>query len=155
MTADYALKTAYEKGKEALLRLNDPSALVISSDTIVELDGQILEKPTDVSYAKTILQSLSGRSHLIRTAVCILKLEQNMTIKETKSVETTTVTFDTLSDEIIDAYIETDKSMDKAGAYGIQGIAGFFVVRIEGCYYNVVGLPANRAMKMLIEAATC
>ena len=121
-----------------------PDAIVLAADTVVDCDG-ILEKPADESEAFHMLKRLSGRWHEVFTGVCVIY--QKTTHAD---VERTRVHFVELSDEDIHRYIKTGESMDKAGAYGIQGMAGMFIDRIDGCPHNVMGLPmalTNRLIK--------
>ena len=125
-----------------------PDAIVLAADTVVDCGG-ILEKPADEREAFQMLRTLSGRWHEVYTGVCVICQ------KEARAgVECTRVRFVELSDEDIHRYIQTGESMDKAGAYGIQGMAGMFIDRIEGCPHNVMGLPmalANRLIKSFRE----
>ena len=119
--------------------------LVITADTIVYVDGEVLGKPKDQADANRMLKLLSGRSHEVITGVCILTRDnqQNFAV-------TTNVTFDTLSEDEINFYVEKYKPYDKAGAYGIQewiGLVG--VSKLEGSYFNVMGLPVQRLYKEL------
>ena len=112
-----------------------------------------MEKPSSKEHAFEMLSRLSGNTHKVHTGVTICELKSD--IKEdavfTKSSETTSVTFSELPEQVIHAYIESGEPMDKAGAYGIQGAAGSLVTGIQGCYFNVMGLPLNKLSKMLIE----
>ncbi|PHJ25969.1 septum formation protein maf [Cystoisospora suis] len=123
--------------------------VVIGADTIIELDGEVLEKPADISDARRTLETLSGRSHEVHTAVCIYTRRNGWNRPASAFVETTHVTFMPLSEADIEAYLRTGESMDKAGSYGVQGAAGQFVSRIEGCYFNVVGLPVQKLSSAL------
>lgn len=119
--------------------------LVITADTIIYVDGEVLGKPKDEADARRMLRLLSGRSHEVITGVCILTKDQQQTF-----AVTTNVTFDALSEEEIDFYIEKYKPYDKAGAYGIQewiGLVG--CSKLEGSYFNVMGLPVQRLYKEL------
>lgn len=123
--------------------------IIISADTIVVLDDQILGKPKDRTVAIETLQALSGRSHRVLTACCILYME-----KFNVFYETTTVQFKTLNDKEIYHYVDHYKPFDKAGSYGIQEWIGMIgITKIEGSYTNVVGLPTarlhNELQKML------
>jgi septum formation protein len=109
---------------------------VLGADTTVTLDGQILGKPADAADAARMLRLLSGRSHRVITGVA-LKTAEGVEV----AAEVTAVRFVSLSDAEIDAYVATGEPMDKAGAYAVQGGAGRWIPRIEGCYFNVVGLP--------------
>lgn len=116
-----------------------PAALVLAADTVVAHDGEILTKPENPSRAHTMLHRLSGTSHTVYTGIALMHLASN---RETTAVEDTKVVFGPLSDSEIQTYIDSESPMDKAGAYGIQDhTAPFFVERVEGDYYNVVGLP--------------
>ena len=113
--------------------------LVIGSDTVVEIDGEILGKPKDKADAKRMLQLLSGKDHQVITAICLIPTnDKNNSVK---THEKTKVKFIQLTEEQIDKYIESGEPMDKAGAYAIQGLGVMFVKSISGCYTNVVGLP--------------
>lgn len=122
------------------------SGLVIGADTIVVQGGKILGKPKDRNDAKAILQSLSGKRHLVITGVAIFNAETKKSISRS---ETTYVYFKELSEKDIETYLDTSEPYDKAGAYGIQGHAGLFVERIEGCYFNVVGFPVAAFSKLM------
>lgn len=111
---------------------------VLGADTIVVLDDKILGKPKDREDAFNMIKSLSGRIHSVFTGVCIIGNGKSMTFAEETQVE-----FLPLTDEEIHAYINTNEPYDKAGAYGIQGMASKFVKRINGDYFNVVGLPIS------------
>ncbi len=123
-------------------------AIIISADTIVTLDNKILGKPKDEEDAFNMLKSLQGRKHLVYSGVVVMDTARDVIIQESLSTE---VTFSQISDNEILEYIKTGEPLDKAGAYGIQGIGGIFVKEIKGCYYNVVGLPLNKLKAMLEE----
>lgn len=118
--------------------------LLITADTIVVLDGQVMGKPRNESDAFEMLTRLSGRCHEVITAICI-RTQEGWEVED----ETTRVYFRHLSEEEIRSYIASGEPADKAGAYGIQGRGGLLVERIEGCYFNVVGLPMSRLYLML------
>ncbi len=118
--------------------------VIISADTIVELDGTLMGKPKDETDAFNMLKNLSGKSHNVHTAVTVLQGDKHET-----RVVTTAVTFRDITNEEITAYIKTREPMDKAGAYGIQGKASKFVSGIVGDYFNVVGLPVCTLSIML------
>lgn len=124
------------------------AAIVIGADTMVVVKGKILGKPSDVKEARRMLKLLSGRTHQVLTGLSILRVPEGA---EVHHVETTRVRFLKLSKDDIDDYIATGEPFDKAGAYGIQGIGGRFVASIEGCYFNVMGLPLSRVWSMLRE----
>ena len=123
-------------------------AIVIAADTIVLAEGQILGKPKDAHDARRMLKLFSGKTHEVLTALCVINIP---TGKELLHVEKTRVEFLKMSEEEIESYIQTGEPFDKAGAYGIQGIAGRFATRIEGCYFNVLGLPLSRLWTTLKE----
>lgn len=135
------------KAEPLVDQLQDGEVL-ITSDTVVINEGQILGKPKDYEDAFQMLQSLSGKAHKVVTGVCM----QSKTTK-ISFTETTIVHFSTLTKDEIDFYIENYKPYDKAGSYGIQEWIGAIAVhKIEGCYYNVMGLPVHKVYKTLKEA---
>lgn len=120
--------------------------IVIGADTVVSIDGKILGKPTDKEHAKQMLRSLSGREHSVFTGITIIKGSmEKLFYAETR------VKFFDLSEKEISDYIETGEPMDKAGAYGIQGFGSLLVEKIDGDYFNVVGLPVSILNKVLKE----
>ena len=121
-----------------------PGAVVLGCDTVVALNGQILGKPVDAADAKAMLSALSGNTHTVFSGVCITDAVQ------TEAFYTATdVTFYPLAEETVDSYIATGEPMDKAGAYGIQGLGCVLVERIRGDYSNVVGLPLAESARVL------
>jgi septum formation protein len=122
---------------------------VLGADTIVVIDDEILGKPVDEHDAARMLRRLSGRDHLVLTAVALLQVG---TARERTLTVNTTVTFRRLSEEWISGYIRTGESLDKAGAYGIQGRGAMLVSRINGSYTNVVGLPLGETIALLEQA---
>jgi septum formation protein len=138
-----------------------PEEFVLGADTIVVVDDQILGKPHDDADAARMLRLLSGRTHHVTTGVCIMgpplgtgNQELKTGFEDTRS-ETTVVTMCSLSGEDIRSYIATGEPRDKAGAYAIQGIASRWIPRIEGDYFNVVGLPVSLVYRMLQEHGLC
>ncbi len=124
-----------------------PDALILGADTIVVADGRILGKPSGVSDAKLMLRRLSESIHQVHTGIALIHKTSNRIVT---SVETTEVTFGKLTDNEITNYVKTGSPLDKAGAYGIQDDMGaLFVERINGDYYNVVGLPLRRLYVLL------
>ncbi len=117
-----------------------PQAWCIGADTMVVVDGEILGKPHNETDACRMLQRLQGRSHLVYTGVC---LYQKAAEKRYSGYRRTRVWFAPMTPQQMDAYIRTGEPMDKAGAYGIQGRAAAYIQRIDGCYFNVVGLPVQ------------
>jgi septum formation protein len=118
--------------------------LIVAADTLVWLDGEALGKPADKTEAKAMLRRLSGAGHSVYTGVAVKLSAREMTF-----AEKTRVFFRELSEEEIDAYVKTGEPMDKAGAYGAQGLGAAFVERIEGDFFNVMGLPLCRLVTML------
>jgi septum formation protein len=146
------LRLAVEKAQAVFARhaaqdiTNDP-LIVLGADTTVACDGHILAKPDDAADAMRMLRRLSGRTHQVMTGVAAVTRAGGES-----GVETTEVTFSEISEAELAAYCATDEPLDKAGAYGIQGYAARWIPRIDGCYFNVMGLPIARTAK-LIEAA--
>ena len=135
----YVKAVALGKALEVESRINE-EAIIISADTVVVQNDNILGKPKDKQDAFKMLKSLQGKSHFVYSGIVVINTKTN-----------TKVTFSEISDEEILEYIETKEPLDKAGSYGIQGRGGVFVKGIEGCYYNVVGLPLNKLKSMLDE----
>ena len=123
-------------------------SIIIAADTVVVLEGQILGKPRSTDDARRMLQLFSGRTHSVITGVSLVRLPE---IVRRQFVETTLVHFAALSSEEISRYLATEEPYDKAGAYAIQGRAGRYIPRIEGCYFNIVGLPLSRTLAALHE----
>lgn len=140
----YVLRLAREKAA-AVPSL--PGEFVLAADTTVVVDNAVLEKPRSVHDAVSMLRALSGRQHLVMTGIC---LRHNT--REWSGVEQTRVQFAQLSEEEILAYAASGEPMDKAGAYAIQGLASKFITGIDGCYFNVVGLPVARVHALLKNA---
>ncbi|WP_028775044.1 Maf family protein [Shewanella waksmanii] len=146
--AAFVARLAQEKALAGYELTAQESAVVIGSDTIVVLAEEVLGKPKDSEDAKRMLASLSGNQHQVMTAVAVTDGKQTQHV-----VVTTLVTFSQLSSADIAAYVATKEPMDKAGAYGIQGLGGSFVARIEGSYSAVVGLPLVETRQLLAEFA--
>ncbi len=134
---------AGEKAKDTFARAPEGS-LVLAADTIVSLDGTILEKPKDREDAFRMLRTLSGRKHTVYTGMALMQGDRFLT-----DYAAADVWFRDLSDREIRAYIDTGSPLDKAGAYGAQDMAALFVERIDGEFYTVVGLPICRLGQML------
>ena len=137
----YARRLARAKAEAAW---EDRDEIVLGADTIVVLDQSVLEKPRDAADARAMLRSLSGREHTVITGIC---LRHPGGVQVDSSA--TRVRFTPLTDAEIDAYAATGEPMDKAGAYAIQGLASKFVERVEGCYFNVIGLPLSQVYRYL------
>ncbi len=137
----YARRLARAKAEAAW---QDRNEIVLGADTIVVLDQEVLEKPRDEADARAMLRRLAGREHIVITAIC-LRHPGGAQVDSTP----TRVRFAPLTDAEIDAYVATGEPMDKAGAYAIQGLASKFVERVEGCYFNVIGLPLSQVYRYL------
>jgi septum formation protein len=124
------------------------ASIIIAADTVVVIDKQILGKPRSTDEARRMLEMLSGRTHSVITGVSVLRLPE---MERRQFVETTLVHFARLTSEDLSRYLATGEPFDKAGAYAIQGHAGRYIPRIEGCYFNVVGLPIARVVSALRE----
>jgi septum formation protein len=122
--------------------------IIVGADTTVELEGEILGKPRDSADARAMLAKLSGRTHHVLTGIFVLRLPDNAA---RAAVENSAVTFAPLDEKEVNAYAATGEPIGKAGAYAIQGLAGRHISRIEGCYFNVVGLPLARLYVLLRE----
>lgn len=142
---DYPRRLARDKARTVRAQVTD-SAMVLGADTIVVVDQHILEKPADAADAVRMLRLLSGRTHQVTTGVCLIGAGF-----EDVRTETTVVTFDRLTEEEIAMYVAHGEPVDRAGAYAIQGIASRWVCRLDGCYFNVVGLPVPLVYRMLRE----
>jgi septum formation protein len=151
--APHELPEAYVRrvaeAKARAISGREPGRLVLAADTAVVVDGEILGKPAGSEDAARMLRLLSGRTHQVVSGVCLLKDHER--VVETV-VEVSTVEFAVLSSAEIAWYVGSGESMDKAGGYGIQGLASRFVTRIEGSYSNVVGLPIAVVYRMCTEA---
>ena len=123
------------RSKAAALEIGSGD-IVLGADTVVVLDHHLLEKPSDEADARRMLRLLSGREHSVITGLCL-----RSETREIVDSATTRVRFIELTDAEIDSYVASGEPMDKAGAYAIQGLASKFIDRVEGCYFNVVGLP--------------
>lgn len=140
----YAQRLARDKARVVLAR--HPQSLVLGADTIVVVDEEVLEKPANDEDARKMIRRISGRAHQVITGICLCSPRQ-----EWVESETTRVIVAELSNDEISQYIATREPVDKAGAYGIQGYFSRWVTRIEGDYFNVVGLPVARVYRLLRE----
>jgi len=146
----YVRRLALEKARAAAEARHDRNEnLFVGADTTVVMANEILGKPESEEDARRMLRLLSGATHEVHTGLAILSPRDKI---ERVVEEITRVSFAPLSEDEIDAYIATGEPFDKAGGYGIQGIAGRYVTRIEGCYFNVVGLPLASLYALLREA---
>jgi septum formation protein len=142
---DFARRAATDKTL-AVAAAAPPDALVLGADTVVVAGDEILGKPADAADAARMLRTLSGATHRVITGVCLVTAPDRI---EAVRAETTFVTFRALDEKEIADYVASGEPFDKAGAYGIQGFASKFVTGIEGCYFNVVGLPVAVVYDML------
>ena len=143
---DYVQRMAREKATVVLQRQSTADAVVLASDTSVVLGSRVLGKPLDREDARGMLLDLSGRQHDVLSAVCL-----STAVREVCELVVTTVEFAPLSETAVERYLDTDEPWDKAGSYGIQGLAGAFVTRIDGSYSNVVGLPLAQTRALLMQ----
>jgi septum formation protein len=141
---DYVRRLATEKAT-AVAKKN-PDAIVLGADTTVVLNHGVLNKPRDAADAERMLRALSGRTHHVHTGVAAVARDAVYS-----HVETTAVTFRAITEHELHAYLDGGDAMDKAGAYGIQGYAARWVPRIEGDYFNVVGLPLSAVVNLLMK----
>lgn len=144
-TIEEIIKDIAEKKARAVAE-DFPSENVVGADTVVVVDNKILGKPHSREEAFNMLKSLSGREHEVITAFSFVNMEKNIFYSD---CENTKVFFKALSDEEINWYINTKEPMDKAGAYGIQGKGAFFVEKIEGDFFSVMGFPLGRFVRFL------
>jgi septum formation protein len=144
--AAFVARVAADKARACVA---SPDAVVLGADTVVVVDGRILGKPVDDADAARMLQRLSGRCHDVLTGVAVRRGE-----KVAIEVDSTAVTFATLSEVDIAWYVASGEPRDKAGAYAVQGLASRFVERVDGSYSNVVGLPVARVCRMLADVAS-
>ena len=145
----YASRVALAKARA--ISLQAPERFVLGADTVVVVDDRILGKPTDSADARGMLRALSGRSHIVITAVILIRGAGLREVVDA-GVERTAVEFAPLTSDEIDWYAATGEPMDKAGGYAIQGLASRFVTRIDGSYSNVVGLPVSLVYGMCKRA---
>jgi septum formation protein len=145
---DYVIRTSRIKAAQAFARIRSealPGAPVLAADTIVVLDGLVLGKPRNVAEARDFMQRLSGRTHEVRTAVSAGTDEENLKTL----VSVSRVTFCTMTEGQIEGYIASPEPYDKAGGYGIQGLAGLFISSISGSYSGIMGLPVFETAELL------
>lgn len=148
----YVWRVAELKARTAISRLRANSHrdcnVIVAADTVVAVDGDVLGKPRSEDDARRMLRRLSGKWHDVFTGLAVLVRQSHRTVVV---VEKTRVEFAQLSASEIDEYIRSEEPLDKAGAYAIQGWGGKFILRIEGCYFNVMGLPLARLYAILRE----
>ena len=142
------LAEAKARAAAAQMTGDNRECIILGADTTVEVHREILGKPRDAAHAREMLAKLSGRTHHVLTGIFLLRLPDHAT---RAAVETSAVTFSLLNGKEIDAYVATGEPLGKAGAYAIQGLAGRYIPRVDGCYFNVVGLPLAKLYKLLGE----
>ena len=143
---DYCQRLALEKARA--VQPHFPDCFILGADTVVIVDEHLLEKPQGNEDATRMLRMMTDRAHLVTTGVCLI--EPGGKAEDVRS-ETTEVTFTDMSDSEIRSYVATGEPMDKAGGYGIQGVASRWVKKVDGCFYNVMGLPISLVYRMLRE----
>ena len=139
-----AMVLSREKCKDVASSVTDNDTVVIASDTVVELNGEIMEKPEDMADAYIMIKSLSGNRHKVHTAVTVFCKGVYYSF-----ADTTEVYMENIPEQTIMEYIATDEPYDKAGGYAIQGFMAGYISRIDGNYHNVVGLPLSKLNKLL------
>ncbi|MBS1823166.1 MAG: septum formation inhibitor Maf [Acidobacteria bacterium] len=150
--AKYVQRLAVEKAQAVYDRFKDRDSsgdplLVLGADTTVVSEGEVLGKPADPADARRMLQRLSGRTHQVLTGIAAVSASGVVS-----EVEITQVFFDLIHESELERYLSSGEPMDKAGAYGIQGYAARWIPRIEGCYFNVMGLPLARTIALIARA---
>ena len=140
----FATRLAREKAENVFAR-HAPGVVVLGADTVVVCDGEVMGKPVDAADARRMLLRLSGRTHQVVTGVALVWSEASAQV----AAELTHVTMRTISPQEVSDYVAGGEPMDKAGAYAIQGYAGRWIPRINGCYFNVVGLPLALVTSLL------
>ncbi|MGH9738416.1 MAG: Maf family protein [Candidatus Acidiferrales bacterium] len=153
LAGDYVRRLAFEKARAAANEIAErqgtsDDTIFIGADTTVVVDGEIFGKPESEVDAQRMLRLLSGRVHEVHTGLAVVRSPGAW---ERVAEEITRVTFAKISDEEVESYIATGEPFGKAGGYAVQGLAGRYVTRIEGCYFNVVGLPLALLYSMLRE----
>jgi septum formation protein len=142
----YALPETAARRKCREVAAKHPGSIVVAADTAVILDGEILNKPEDDDEARRFLSRLSGRTHTVVTGVAVQRRSDGVDLAASES---TRVTFRVLSDDEIADYVATGEGRDKAGSYAVQGLGACLIRSIDGCYYNVVGLPVALLCELL------
>jgi septum formation protein len=145
LPTDYVRRLALEKAQT--LHARHPRATILGADTTVVIQQEILNKPTDLADAERMLRALSDRVHQVHTGIAVVTPTTQRT-----HVETTSVYFSSIPAEDLAHYLSTGDSLDKAGAYGIQGYAARWITRIEGDFFNVMGLPIAATIQLLRES---
>ena len=139
----------FAREKARSIAITRPASLVLGSDTVIELDGQMLGKPADPADARSMLTSLAGRPHYVHTAVALCRQVPH---HEAVAIETATVQMKAYDEGAIERYLETQEPMGKAGAYSIQGVGGELIETIRGDFLGIVGLPLRTVATLLAGA---
>lgn len=142
----YVQELAFLKAAAVAKKIKKHDALIISADTVVYLDDQILGKPKNETDAEEMLKKLSGRAHSVFTGICVMDAQ---TLKSVCAKEETRVYFKELTAEKIESYVKTGEPLDKAGAYAVQGLGSLFTEKVEGDFFNVIGLPVKKLSEVL------
>lgn len=140
------LEAALMKAESIINKVGE--GVIVAADTIIEADGKMIGKPKDLSEAREILQELSGKKHKVITGIVVIDCEAKRRLTD---IVETNVYMRKLSNEEIEFYISTKESLGKAGAYAVQELGAILIEKIEGCFYNVMGLPLPRLYEMLQE----
>lgn len=148
--AEQALEHAVQKAKEVANQFDH--GIIIGCDTLIDLDGKVIGKANSPAHAKQIIKSQQGREIKVISGLCLINAQTGQILTHT---ETTIVTFAPMSKPEIDWYIATNEWQDKSGAFSIQGLGSRFIVKIQGDYQNVVGLPMHQVYKMLVAISHC
>jgi len=157
LSLDEALQDLARQKSEALLEsgklLNLHDILLLSSDTVVVLDGEVIGKPKDLVEAENILGRMSGRTHKVKTAICLMELSASgqEVLTSVTALETSEVTFKAMSSSEITRYVQTQRPLDKAGAYGIQDLPEGVITHLKGNLDNVMGLPVKLVEELLTK----
>lgn len=141
--------TCFAVGKARSVAMQEPAAVVLGSDTVIELDHQVLGKPADMTQARAMLRGLAGRDHHVHTAVALVSVMRKL---ETATLSTATVRMKGYDEQMYERYLATGESLGKAGAYSIQGQGGELIASIEGDFPTVVGLPLRLVAALLAQA---
>ncbi len=147
---EYVQRIAAEKAKAGWSKCKNDKSIVVAADTSVIINQQILGKPNSVQHAREMLKTLSGKSHLVMSAVAVVN-QHDLVIK----LNINTVRFSDLSDEQLEWYLTTNEGVDKAGGYAVQGLAAQFIEHIEGSYSGIMGLPLHETALLLRQAGYC
>ncbi|MDI6807990.1 MAG: Maf family protein [Candidatus Eisenbacteria bacterium] len=147
---EHVTELARKKALSIAAQVEDGS--VLGADTIVLLEGEILGKPESRQQATQMLRSLSGKWHEVFTGIALVSIERRTMLS---SYERTRVKVKKLTSSEIESYVDSGEPMDKAGSYGIQGLGAIFIEKVDGCYFNVMGLPVSRLYSMALKMKTC